>query len=957
MFKRVYLFFISLLCIIVQLCAAAYAQSLGTPYIQNFPKATYASGNQNWSVTQDSKGIMYFGNAEGLLVYDGRYWQQYSLPNRQIVRAVAAGKNNRIYAGGFGELGYWSYQNNRMAYTSLTSLLPTKTKLADEIWRIYSDDNRVIFQSFTSIYIYQNQKLKVVRPDSSLFFVHKINGRILAEVAGQGLTELINDKLVPLPGCAGIRGILSILPFKNNSLLIGTDAQGLFVYDGQKLTAFNTPANSFLKSYQLNNGVKVLNKYYAYGTILNGIIILDENGNVIQQINKGKGLQNNTVLSLYADNNSNLWAGLDNGIDRIELNSPLYFNMDKTGKFGTVYSSIIYQGKIYLGTNHGLYYSNWPLRNGAFDFEMIPNSQGQVWDLTVLNGELLCGHNNGTYQVLGNQIKKISDLSGGWTIKTLRSNPDYLIQGTYNGLALYKKDNGWKLVQRIAGFKEPSRLIEEDNKGNIWVSHPYKGLTKLTLSADHKNVIAKKSFSEKDGLPGIYNVNVFDLEGKIVFATNAGFYTYDELSNRFSKYNVLNNKLGSFAAANRIINAGEHLYWFINHGKVALVDFSESGKIKIDYSRFSMLDGRMVQYYENINRISNSIYLVSIDDGFVIYDLNLGAAHNPLQNIPAVLIRRVDDITDRYKVITEGNGSGNKVYVENNRNNIRILYALPYYRQAQIKFQYFLEGYSKDWSDWSTATQKDFTNLSAGTYTFKVRAGIDNRALSSVTSFEFEVLPPWYARKRAWVVYIILLGMILYIGKKVYELKLKRDSAAIARKLRQEQEDILQKETEANERRIEKLRTENLQAELDSKNRELSNSALSLAYKNELLQKLNDELMKLKDENGKKLPTEQISRVQKVINEGRNDERDWNLFEKSFNEAHENFFKRLKAQHPELVPNDLKLCAYLRMNMSSKELSSLLNISLRGVEIRRYRLRKKLNIPHDKNLVEFLIEL
>lgn len=88
-----------------------------------------------------------------------------------------------------------------------------------------------------------------------------------------------------------------------------------------------------------------------------------------------------------------------------------------------------------------------------------------------------------------------------------------------------------------------------------------------------------------------------------------------------------------------------------------------------------------------------------------------------------------------------------------------------------------------------------------------------------------------------------------------------------------------------------------------------------------------------------------------------NDERDWNLFEKSFNEAHENFFKKLKAQHPELVPNDLKLCAYLRMNMSSKELSSLLNISLRGVEIRRYRLRKKLEIPHDKNLVEFLIEL
>ncbi|MCY1542441.1 hypothetical protein D9M68_781880 [compost metagenome] len=132
---------------------------------------------------------------------------------------------------------------------------------------------------------------------------------------------------------------------------------------------------------------------------------------------------------------------------------------------------------------------------------------------------------------------------------------------------------------------------------------------------------------------------------------------------------------------------------------------------------------------------------------------------------------------------------------------------------------------------------------------------------------------------------------------------------------------------------------------------------MSLVYKNELLQKISQEITKLKDENGKKLSDDQLRKIQKVIDDGMNDERDWNLFESSFNEAHESFFKKLKVNHPDLVPNDLKLCAYLRMNMSSKEMASLLNISLRGVEIRRYRLRKKLNIPHDKNLTEFLMEL
>ena len=132
---------------------------------------------------------------------------------------------------------------------------------------------------------------------------------------------------------------------------------------------------------------------------------------------------------------------------------------------------------------------------------------------------------------------------------------------------------------------------------------------------------------------------------------------------------------------------------------------------------------------------------------------------------------------------------------------------------------------------------------------------------------------------------------------------------------------------------------------------------MNIVYKNELLQKIRTEMEQLKDPNGKRLPTEQLKHIQKVIDEGMTDERDWNLFETSFNGAHEDFFKKLKGNHPDLVPNDLKMCAYLRMNMSSKEIASLLNITLRGVEIRRYRLRKKLDLPHDKNLTEFLIEL
>jgi DNA-binding CsgD family transcriptional regulator len=939
---------------------AADIKSIGVPYIENYPKSVYASGNQNWSICKDKNGVMYFGNAEGLLIFDGRYWQKYKMPNRQIVRAVATDNKGKIYTGSFGEFGYWAIKDNKLKYNSLISLIPKNLKLSDEIWKIYVDNDRVIFQSFSKIYIYKNNKIEVIKAPSPFLFLHKANNRFFIELLNKGLYELIGSKLVYIPQSDKIAngGILSVLPFKNNSFIIGTSKNGLFIYDGKDISPLNSPANAYLKTFQLNNGVRLLDKYYAYGTILNGMIIIDERGQVVQTINKSSGLQNNTVLSLFADNEQNLWAGLDNGIDRIELNSPLYFYFDKVGQFGTVYSSIIFNNKIYLGTNQGLFYSDWPPQSNSFNFKLIPNSQGQVWDLTLVDGQLLCGHNSGTFNVVGNQIDKISSVSGGWTIKKLNSNPNYLIQGTYNGLSLFTKVAGkWNLLSKIEGFGEPSRYIEQDNKGDIWVSHAYKGLYKLTLSADYKKVIKIKYYDEKNGLPGNYNINIFNLESKIVFSSDAGFFTYDELSNKFTPYEVLNKKLGSFATSNKIINAGEKKYWFIDHGKTALVDFNEPGKIEIDSNQFSILGGRMVQYYENISRISNSIYLISVDDGFVIYNPNQASTISQNKKLPAVLIRRIDDITDKYFNISETGNNGGLTEIPNNRNNIRISFSLPYFRQSKIKFQYYLDGYSKDWSDWSYATQKDFTNLSSGKYKFKVRAKIDDSTISEITTFEFTVLRPWYLSNWAIILYSILFVVILILGKKIYERKLQRDSQKITDRIQTEQDEILKQESEANERQIHKLQTEKLQAELASKNRELANSAMTLVYKNELLQKLSEEILKLKDENGKKLAEDQVRRIQKVINDGMNDERDWHLFENSFNEAHESFFKKLKAQHPDLVPNDLKLCAYLRMNMSSKEMSSLLNITLRGVEIRRYRLRKKLNVPHDKNLTEFLMEL
>ncbi|WP_184548462.1 ligand-binding sensor domain-containing protein [Mucilaginibacter sp. FT3.2] len=963
--RKSLILFISLFCFSAVDAQVVDIKSVGVPYVQNYTKAMYQWGNQNWSITRDEHGIMYFGNAEGLLAFDGKYWQQHHMPNGLIVRSVSADGRGKIYAGAYGEFGYWANDKKGfLKYNSLVNLVPAKYKpINEEIWKIYIDGDRVIFESFGSVYIYANGKIEVIKATSPYLFLFKAGGRFFIEQVSVGLFELKGNKLVYIPGSniLGPSGVLSIISLPKSKYIIGTAQNGLFVYDGKTVLPWANQANDFLKTYQLNNGVMVSGKYFAYGTILNGIVVVDTAGNAVQHINKSSGLQNNTVLSLYTDNEQNLWAGLDNGIDRIEINSPLYFYFDKTGKFGTVYSSIISDNKIYLGTNQGLFYSDWIPETSnklvqSFDFKLIPGSQGQVWDLTLQDGRLLCGHNDGTYQVNGNSITKISTITGAWTTKKL--NADKLIQGTYTGLAILKKDaaGNWMLDHKVAGFGEPSRYIEQDNKGQIWVSHAYKGIYKITLSADLKKVTSKVYYDSKYGLPGSYNVNVFNLDNRVVFSSDSGFYVYDDITDRFFKYTQLNKKLGTFASSGKIIQAIGKKFWFINQGRVALADFSVPGKLNIDSNRFSILNGQMVQHYETINRINNATYLISVDDGFVILNDEDALTPNRI-NIPQVLIREVENITDKVYTVSESNNGINDIEIPYPQNNIRISYSLPYYKQAKIKFQYYLEGYSAQWSDWTPQTQKEFTNLDQGTYHFKVRAKINDQNLSAITTLSFVILPPWYAGKPAMLFYTLLLILCYYLIRYYYRRKLKRHQHRIQEKLQHEKEEFLKQEAVANEQHIINIKNEQLQADLAGKSRELANSAMNLVYKNELLQKISEEIAHLKDSTGKKLSDEQLRRIQKVIDEGMNDERDWNIFEKSFNEAHENFFKKLKADHPDLVPNDLKLCAYLRMNMSSKEMASLLNISLRGVEIRRYRLRKKLNLEHDKNLTEFLIEL
>src|SRR5690606_33875331 len=368
-------------------CYGQSISSIGSPYVQNYTKSQYKAGNQTWSLDQGQDGVIYTANGDGVITFDGAYWEIYPLKNKVGARSVRVANDGKIYAGGKEEFGYLEKKNGKLQYHSLTHLVEPDIIQNDEIWKILFTGDSVIFQSFSKFYLLHQDKITTHYGNGEPFlFAHQAAERIWLEKIPSGLSVWGPNGFTPLE--TRLTNVLVLLPFSANEILVGTAKEGLFLLnENGKATPWNTNSqlSQLLKEAQINNGIKIDNNTFAFGTIKNGIFIADKTGKILQHIHKRNGLQNNTVLSMVLDKQGNIWAGLDNGIDRIEIHSPFYYYKDIFGELGTVYAIKIFQGHIYLGTNQGLFYSPWTTKNHLqqIQFEFIPHSQGQAWSLEI----------------------------------------------------------------------------------------------------------------------------------------------------------------------------------------------------------------------------------------------------------------------------------------------------------------------------------------------------------------------------------------------------------------------------------------------------------------------------------------------------------------------------------------------------------------------------------------------
>lgn len=911
------LYFLVLLCPIL-----LNGQNL-LPPIYNYPIFEYNAASQNWGVDVNDQGELYVANNKGLLHFNGEQWELYKLPNKTVIRSVAY-INKRIYTGSYEEIGYWQENiKGKLEYTSLTHQITGHTFSSEEFWQIIPEGDNVVFRSFSRIYRYNSNSIEVINPKSVVTQIAAYKNKVLVAGNPEGICVLKDDKLIPLPNQEKIRNqpIIDLAQIEEG-LLIATKQNGYFIWNENGMKPWGKEISQELSLQQLNKIISLSNGKIAFGTIKNGVYLYDPKTKVIERINRQTGLQNNTVLSLM-ENKEQLWVGMDNGLDRIQLNTPISYYTDYTGIVGTVYDMAFYKGIMYLGSNTGVYY----LSDDELTF--VKGSQGHVWDLKVIGDDLICGHNSGTYKVDRDQFEPIYKYSGGYQMIKIPEKEDSFLQGTYNGLLYYNRmgNSSWE-ARSIPGLNFPVKQLCFESPTTVWAAHPYKGLFRIKIGQEYDQIKPEdiQIFSSKD-IPNIYNVKVYNIKNQIVIRSEGKWFKYDPIVGKISPFDDFNAY-----ADNDLVYYDEKYFWFIDNEGAKEITITD---LKNEYFTIAanQLVKRLVPDSENVIRLNDNEYFLTLGDGFSKINMSNLKKFLGKNFIPSPQLSYVKDQLSSYPI----NGGAIQIEFKSSRE-ITVQVASP--MLVKPRFFYRLTGAEEQSAFTDQGTLK-FQNLPFGKYELSVSTVNINNNKSEPIVITFQIAPPWYWSNASVIFYVVLLIGLLLLIRRYNKRKLVKEHLRLKERMQKEQEE-----------RLLELEKEKFAKEIKLKQKELAGSILNVTKKNELILELKSILLLNKEKFGNQ---KRYKSFIKKLDDSINNDEDWKKFEINFKELHEDFFEKLLQSYPDLTPKDLKLCAYLKMNHSSKEIAPLMGISTRGVEIHRYRLRKKLDLEADQNITNFLI--
>ena len=930
-------------------------------FVINFDKSLFGRGAQTWQINPYNTTWTYFGNSNGLLQFDGSTWKIFQLNNHTSVRSVLSSSlQERIYVGGINEFGYFKpVSSGEMVYHCMSDSLSEQEQQIGNIWGIHEADNILYFQADGCIVKYLNGKYTHIPSEQKIDCSNIING-ILYLGTNQGVKVLVGNTLFPLQGADLLANerIRGIVPYKDG-IIIATAYNGLYYWDKQSLTPFTTGAEEFMQKNEVFC-IASDDNMLAIGTIHKGILLIDINTHLVKYFNENNGLRNNTVLSVAFDSSGNLWAGLDNGINYLCINSPFTNLYSYPHSFGSGYTAAVKDDIIYLGTNRGLYYTSFPIviDDNLPNIRTVPQSSGQVWDLCTIGDELFCLHDRGLFLVENNELHRISDLTGIWTCQQVADNSNRMFVGVYDGMYLFEKtDNKWHLKHKIIGLDESCRLFEQESPQILWVQDGDK-IMRVELNRDLSIVKSKKRYGVSDGLPESKGINIAQIKDHIYFTSSNGIFQYDELGDKIEAANDINQLLNGATSyscvkeyENKLISLSSHELCIAN-----LNTYKKGMETAIHSIHQSILE--LIPTFVKIITISDSLFIIPNENGFALFTTPEKKRKSNLQH--SVFIQSIYLTYPKDSLIYTANYLDCKPDLQINyeNNSIRFEYGQSLYSlYDDIRYQYRLN--KGDWSDYTFTNTKEYSNLPEGDYLFEVKI-IHPDGTASQDEISFSVLAPWYRSPLAYVFYAVLAGCFLWLIYLWEDKRLRKKRLQIETEKNKElhkMEKVYEAEKERQERQIMELEKEKLQHDLQHKSQEMANLMINFVRKNEMLNEIKQEVIKvsatLKGEAAKE-GKRQLMIINSKIDSNIQSDEVLKRIEEQFDLIHNNFMKRLNTKHPDLSLNERMMCAYLIMNLSTKEIAPLLNISVRGVETIRYRLRKKFNLQREDSLTEYL---
>ncbi|RTY73205.1 histidine kinase [Flavobacterium sp. LS1R10] len=910
---------ITIIILLSLISSQLFAQEL-LPFVENYNKSDYKGDNQIWNVAQGNDDAMYFANNYYLLRYDGVKWEKYTLPNKTIIRSILV-DGDRIYSGSYKEFGYWYRKKGKMLYVSLSD----KTKVFEdsdneEIWKIFKFKGKIYFQSFNGIFLYDGKAIKKEKFSFLISYCFVVDDQLLVASVENGIYKMNNSTFEKIQRWSILENnvIHAIGKFQNKTYIF-TKKNGVYIDDKGVLSTWKNPLNTILKTANINAAAFIKNNKLVIGTASKGVYLFDLKTNSYKNINRNNVLMNNSILSMGLDKENDLWLGLDNGIAHVEVNSPISIFYDNSGVLGSVYSVATIDKGYLMASNHGIF------KLEGNQFSIVPNTEGQAWNISKINNKYLIGHNEGTFVYEKGLFYKLSAVHGGWNVAKSSINNSYL-QATYSGVIIYNDIDDLNQKKSIKGLVKPIKYVAQNRKNEIWAADNNRGLYRI-LYNDAYETTAIENITQRSKISNDFGVKIFEFRNEILFLINKSWYTYNSITNQLEKDKLFNS---NFKNISNIATIDENHFIVLQSGLLYHI-YANANKFVWNVIQEKYYSGKIIN--DNLKIFKNKeSYLLNLDDGFISLQLKQEKKQNT--NIKIEAFSEDSLIHNKSRI---NYNSELKIHVISGKFGA----AKPnlFYKTTNTsRFIPIKEGLIV------------LNNLSSGDHSVTIY-GNDGLNYTTISNFQFIVAKPWYFSFWMISLYLIVISTILYLYYKWNKIRYVQKLEFRDEELKH-QNKILEMELKAqNKLNIQEYEKHILELELQTKSSEVAGKSLSIAKQSEMIERIQGILDSESDFNKLK------SDIKKTIKINAVNKHEWETFENNLNQIHNEFIVKLAKKYPNLTSKDIKLCIYLKMNLSSKEIAPMMNISFRGVELQRYRLRKKLNLNQEENLSKFLLNI